>query len=46
MRLSEDYATEKAIDQLRGEPVYALALEVDDSEVTLAGLLKRRREAG
>jgi hypothetical protein len=45
-KLSVDYATEKAIDQMRAEPVYALALEVDDSEVTLAGLLKRRREAG
>ena len=45
-QLSEDYATERTIDQMRAEPVYALALDVDDSEVTLTGLLKRRRQAG
>ena len=41
--LSEDYATEKAIDQMGGEPVYALGIEAELSEITHAGLLKKDR---
>ena len=43
--LSEDYATEKAIDQMGAEPVYALMAEVDLGQITHAGLLKRGRDA-
>jgi hypothetical protein len=39
--LSEDYATEKAIDQMGAEPVYALLLWVELAEITPAGLLRR-----
>jgi hypothetical protein len=42
--LSEDYATEKAIEQIGGEPVYAFMLEADLSQITHGGLLKRKRD--
>lgn len=40
-QLSDDYATERAIDEMGGEPVYALPLWVELTEISPAGLLKR-----
>ena len=43
VELSEDYATERAIEQMGGEPVYALMLEAELSDITYAGLLRRQK---
>ena len=43
VELSEDYATERAIEQMGGEPVYALMMEAELADITYAGLLRRHK---
>ena len=46
VRLSEDYATEKAIEEMRAEPSIPDMRDVDINEITRSGLFKELRRPG